>query len=190
MSVRIPLNFSSEPFQRDRPLAAASVAAVTVLACSLAILCNWAYTERDRAAGAREQVAKLAVQQSRLNQEQAGIEARLRRRDYADVLERNAFLNVLLYRKGISWTRIFEDIESTLPHNVRLISVRPQATPGNELLLDMVVGAQSNEPVIELLMRLEASPLFGATSVQSWLPPSQNEPLYRYRVSVNYVQKL
>jgi type IV pilus assembly protein PilN len=190
MSVRIPFNFSSEPFQRNRPVVAASLAAISVLACTLGILCYWGYTDRDLASGAREQVAKLSAQQSKLAQEQAAVEARLRRRDYADVLERNAFLNVLLYRKGISWTRIFEDIESTLPHNVRLISVRPQVTPNNELLLDMVVGAQSNEPVIELLMRLEASPLFGATSVQSWLPPSQNEPLYRYRVSVNYVQKL
>lgn len=190
MSVRVPLNFSSEPFQRDRPLVAAGAAALTLLACSLAILCYWAFTERDRAADARRMVARIAGEQSRLDQEQAAIDARLRRRDYVDVLERNAFLNLLLYRKGISWTRIFEDIEGTLPHNVRLISVRPQATPNNELLLDMVVGATSNEPVIELLMRLEASPLFGATSVQSWLPPSQNEPLYRYRVSVNYVQKL
>jgi hypothetical protein len=190
MSVRIPFNFSSEPFQRDRPIMAAAVAAITVLSCSLAILSYWAYTERDLAAGARGQVAKLSVQQGRLVQEQAGVEARLRRSDYADVIERNAFLNVLLYRKGISWTRIFEDLESTLPHNVRLISVRPQVTPNSELLLDMVVAATSNEPVIELLMRLEASPLFGSTSVQSWLPPSQNEPQYRYRVSVNYVQKL
>ena len=190
MSVRVPLNFSSEPFQRDRPLVAAGVAALTLLACSLAILCYWAITERDRAADTRQMVAKLAGQQSRLTQQQAAIDARLRRRDYTDVLDRNAFLNLLLYRKGISWTRIFEDIASTLPYNVRLISVRPQATPKNELLLDMVVGATSNEPVIEFLMHLEASPLFGATSVQSSLPPSQNEPLYRYRISVNYVQKL
>lgn len=190
MSVRIPFNFSSEPFQRDRPIMAATVATLTALSCLLAILSYWAYTERDLAAGAREQVAKLTLQQSRLVQAQAEVDARLLRRDYADVLERNAFLNVLLHRKGISWTRIFGDIESTLPHNVRVISVRPQVTPNNELLLDMVVGATSNEPVIELLMRMEASPLFGSTSVLSWLPPSQNEPLYRYRVSVNYVQKL
>ncbi len=190
MSVRIPFNFSSEPFRRDRPVMAATVSALTVLACLLVILCYWAYTERDLASGAREQVAKLTTQQSRLAQAQAEVDARLRRRDYADVIERNAFLNVLLLRKGISWTRIFEDLESTLPHNVRLISVRPQVTPNNELLLDMVVGATSNQPVIELLMRMEASPLFGATSVLSMLPPSQNEPLYRYRVSVNYVQKL
>ena len=190
MSVRIPFNFASEPFQPHRPVMAAGVAAITLLSCSLAVLCYWAYTERNLAAGARQQAARLSTEQSRFAQELAAVEARLRQRDYAEVIERNAFLNVLLYRKGISWTRIFEDLEGALPHNVRLVSVRPQVTANNDLILDMVVGAASNEPVIELLKRLESSPLFGATSVQSWLPPSQNEPLYRYRVSVNYVQKL
>jgi hypothetical protein len=41
---------------------------------------------------------------------------------------------VLLTARAISWTRIFEDIESTLPPNVRLISVRPQLTTNHELL--------------------------------------------------------
>jgi len=54
----------------------------------------------------------------------------------------------------------------------------------------MVVGAASSEPVLELLMSLEKSPQFGPTSLHNWLPPSQNEPLYRYRVSVSYAQKL
>jgi len=36
---------------------------------------------------------------------------------------------------------------------------------------------------------LENSPAFGLTEVHNFLPPSQTEPLYRYRVTVNYGQK-
>jgi hypothetical protein len=54
----------------------------------------------------------------------------------------------------------------------------------------MTIGAQSMEPVIDLLKRMEASPVFSIPSVATMLPPSQSEPLYRYRVSVNYAQKL
>ena len=68
--------------------------------------------------------------------------------------------------------------------------VRPYLTADNLVQLDMVVGSQSPEPVIELLRRLENSQLFGATALLSSQPPSQNEPLYRYRVSVHYAQKL
>jgi hypothetical protein len=54
----------------------------------------------------------------------------------------------------------------------------------------MIVGSSSAEPVVELLRKLESSPVFGSTTLISSQPPSQNEPLHRYRVSVNYAQKL
>jgi type IV pilus assembly protein PilN len=113
-----------------------------------------------------------------------------RRPENAEVLERSLLLNTLLQRKGISWTKIFSDLEDVIPYNVRLVSVRPEVNGQNEISLQMVVGAASSEPVLELLMALEKSPQFGPTSLHSWLPPSQNEPLYRYRVSVSYAQKL
>jgi type IV pilus assembly protein PilN len=106
------------------------------------------------------------------------------------VLERSLFLNALLFRKGISWTRIFADLEQTLPHNVRLISIRPFVNAQNQITLEMNVGAESPEPIIALLKALEESPLFGSVYQHTSLPPSQSEPLYRYRVSVNYAQKL
>ena len=114
------------------------------------------------------------------------MEADLRRPENAAVLDQVLFINSLLYRKGISWTRIFSDLEGVMPHNLRLISIRPQVNGRNDVLLDMVVGAQSQLPVIEMLKQMESSPLFGSTEVHNWLPPSQTEPLYRYRVTVNY----
>jgi hypothetical protein len=54
----------------------------------------------------------------------------------------------------------------------------------------MLVGAESAEPVIGLYKAMENSPLFGAVTQQSYLPPSQAEPLHRYRFMVNYAQKL
>ena len=63
------------------------------------------------------------------------LESVLRQPENAEVLERNLFLNSLLYAKGISWTRLFDDLEKVMPHNVRLVSIRPQATGQNEILL-------------------------------------------------------
>ena len=60
----------------------------------------------------------------------------------------------------------------------------------NQVLLDMVVGSQSPEPVITFLKQLQTSPRFGPATVHNSAPPTDNEPLYRYRVSVNYAQKL
>ena len=57
-------------------------------------------------------------------------------------------------------------------------------------LIEKGAMAKSGEPVINMLRRLESAPQFGPTTVHNWLPPSQTEPLYRYRVSVQYAQKL
>jgi len=188
--MRIRVNLASEPFRRDRPLVAASIAVGLALTGLLAMLISLAILERGTAAETRQDIARLERQTQQMAREQGQLEATLRRPENAAVLNEVLFINSLLYRKGISWTKIFSDLEGVMPSNVRLISIRPQVDPRNEVLLDMVVGAQTQFPVIDMLKRMEGSPLFGSTEVHNYLPPSQTEPLWRYRVTVNYGGKL
>ncbi len=188
--VHLPLNLASEPFRRDRPILAASAATAVLMLGVLATLVMLILEQRALASDSRAQAAAVDAQLRAASAEQAQIEARLRQPGNAEVLDRSALFNALILRKSISWTLLFSDLEKVMPGNVRLITVRPFLSSSNEVQLDMVVGAQSPDPVIELLMRLERSPSFGATSLLSSSPPTQNEPLYRYRVSVSYAQKL
>jgi len=189
--MRVPINLSSEPFRRDRPMLVASGLCAVALAGLLGVLVFLIVSDRGRLKQTREAVGRLDEQLHTIASEQAKLDSTLRQPANAQVLQRALLLNALIERKSISWTEIFADLESVLPHNVRVIQVRlPQVNARNEVLLDMVVGAKEPVPVIEFLKRLEASPLFGPTTLHSSLPPSQNEPLYRYRVSVNYGQKL
>ena len=189
--MKIPINLASEPFRRDRPMLVASGACAVLLVGLLGVLIFLIVAGRGRAQQTRIDVDRLSAQLRSMASEQAGLDATLRQPANAEVLQRSLLLNTLLERKSISWTRIFSDLEGVMPHNVRLISVRlPQINSRNEVLLDMVVGAKEPGPVIEFFKRLEESPRFGTIEGHSSLPPSQNEPLYRYRVSVNYAQKL
>jgi hypothetical protein len=70
------------------------------------------------------------------------------------------------------------------------MAIRPSVAGPNQVSLEMTVGAEALAPVIELLKNLEGSPSFGQVYSHSVLPPTQNDKLYRCRVSVNYVQKL
>src|SRR5512138_662286 len=187
---RITINLSSEPFRRDRPMIAASITVGLILTGLLVMLVTLAVLERGTAAATRQSIAQLERRIGQLNQEQKDMEAALRRPENAEVLDQVLFINSLLYRKGISWTRIFSDLESVMPYNVRLVSIRPQVGVRNDVLLEMMVGSQSQLPVIDLLKRMEGSPLFGSTEVHNWFPPSQTEPLYRYRVTVSYGRTL
>jgi len=188
--MKFPLNLATQPLRKDRPILFASgVVALALIAC-LALLISLALADRRRSADTRRVSNRIDQQLERTAAEQARLEALLRRPENAEVLERSLFLNSLLYRKGISWTRLLEDLETTLPANVRLINIRPQVVSENQVYLEMTVGAESPAPAVDMLTRLEASEVFGATTMYTFVPPTQTDPLYRYRVSVNYAQKL
>src|SRR5579871_4654732 len=177
MAMRIPINLASEPFRRDRPI-------VVTLACVAIFGCLLLGVQTATILSHRAQAAATLRTIDRLN-------ARLRQPQNAEVLDRSLFLNTLIDRKAISWTQIFADLEKVMPYNVQLVSVRlPEIDSQNQVLLDMVVGAKEVGPVLELLKKLEGSPQFGPVNMQNSLPPSQTDPLYRYHLSVTYVQKL
>ena len=188
--MRISINLATQPSRRGRPIVVGAVAISVALTVLLGLLVSLAMTDRAQLKDSRTAIARLEAQLRKLSAEQTSQEAILRKPENAAVLERGRFLNTLLYRKGISWTRIFADLEKTLPFNVRIISIRPSVNARDEVSLEMVVGAESPEPAIGLLKSLESSPLFSTALIRSWLPPSQTNPLYQYRVSVNYAQHL
>ena len=123
MPVEIPINLASAPFRRNRALIVASVAAGVALTCLLAVLIPMAIS------GNREQ-----------DQTTPQISTGLEELEYhgARAVQAGGYVapprkcrsarpqhlpeQGLLYRKGISWTKIFADLEKVMPYNVRLIS--------------------------------------------------------------------
>jgi hypothetical protein len=189
--MRIPVNLSGEPFRRDRPMLVAAGVTSFLLAGLLGALLFLSAADRGRMRNTRVEVNRLNGELRVIAAEQNKLNATLRQPANAFVLERSLLLNTLVERKSVSWTKIFADLEGVLPASVRLIQVRlPQIDTQNQVLLDMVVGAQGPGPVIEFLKKLQESPRFGPATVHTSLPPSDTEPLYRYRVSVSYAQKL
>jgi type IV pilus assembly protein PilN len=189
--MRIQVNLATEPFRRDRPVLVASVACGVVLVALLGVLVFLIMSERGLQTETRTAVARLNSDLRKITDEQAKLDNTLRQPMNAVVLEQSLLLNSLIQRKSISWTRLFADIEGVKPDSVRLIQVRlPQINSRNEVTLDMEVGAKDQGPVIEFLKRLQNSPLFGPTNLSRSSPPTQNEPLWRYRVMVSYAQKL
>jgi hypothetical protein len=191
MALRVPINLASDPFRRDRPMLVGAALLAMVLTVVLAYQVITIVSERHQAADIRVAIDRQNTRLQSLATQQAKLNATLHKPENAEVLERSLFLNTLIDRKAISWTKIFADLEKVLPYNVRLVSVRlPEVDMNNQVLLDMVVGARDVPPILELLKRLEGAPQFGNASVQSSSPPSQTDPFYRYHVTVTYAQKL
>jgi Tfp pilus assembly protein PilN len=191
MAIRIPINLASDPFRRDRPVLVASAVVVALLLVVLGFQIFTIVSERRQAADTRYRIDRLNAQLKTIDGEQRKLDATLHQPQNSEVLERSVFLNGLIERKAISWTRIFADLEKVVPHNVRLVSVRlPQVDSENQVQLDMVVSASDAVPVLDLLRKLEQAPQFGPATVLNSLPPSQTDPYVRYHLQVSYAQKL
>jgi hypothetical protein len=184
------MNLASIPFRRDRPILVASAAAATLLAATLILLVSLALSDRSQTEESRAALDRINRQFAPIQREQAKIDAAMRQAGNEVVLDRSVLFNTLIERKAISWTRIFADLEKVLPPNVRLIGVRPQVNAQDQLSLDMTVAADSPENVIGFITQLEGSDVFGSTAVSGYTPPTQTDPFWRYRLTVNYSQKL
>jgi Tfp pilus assembly protein PilN len=189
-AMKIPINLASQPFRRDRAMVAASIAVSLLLVATLGALISLILLDRSQTAEVRTDLDRLTRETRKVSTEQAKLDAVLRRPENTEVLERSVLVNQILYRKGISWTKILEDLGTTLPYNVQVMNIRPFVNKDNRITLDMQVAAQTQGAIIEFLKALESSPLFQEASAPASQAPSQTEPLFRSRVLVNYAQKL
>jgi type IV pilus assembly protein PilN len=188
--MKIHINLASEPFQRVRAMALASAAVSLMLVVTLGTLVSLILTDRAQEAGVRQDIARLNRRIGQAQAEQARLASVLSKPENAEVLERSVFINTLLYRKGVSWTRIFSDLEKVVPYNVKIVNIRPTLGARGQVLLDMMVASENPEPAVQLLIALENSPLFGDVLEQQMQPPTQADPMWRCRLTVNYAQKL
>jgi hypothetical protein len=190
------INLASQPFRAERAQTALLAAVCAALAVSLAVLGGLILHERSEAFGLRRQLNTASAELRKLQSEQARFSGVLNKPANADVFATSVFLNEVIARRGLSWTRVFRDLATVMPQNMRLLGVRlPQTaadegTGTNRVQLDMQVGTTQQDAVIGLLKSLEKSNLFGAATLVNQSPPTQNDPLYKYRVTVSYAQKL
>ena len=169
----------------------ASGAVAVVLALLLCVVVYLIVADRARMKDTRVAVAKLDSELRKVSSEQVKLEGTLRQPANAEVLQRAYLLNTLIEHKSISWTKIFSDLETVMPLETRIISVRlPQITSQNEVVLDVEVGAKDPGPFLVLLNHLNKSTLFGPVAMKGTQPPTQQDPVYKFRFTVNYAQKL
>jgi hypothetical protein len=188
--MRVDLNLATKPFGRSRLFWTLSAAAGLILGVIAAGLL-WSYWQAGRLPPElANREAQLQAELGALSREESEAMASLRAPETVEVYNRSSFLNQLLTRKGISWTRTFGDLEAVLPPRVLVMQVRPEVTFDNKVQLEMQVGAEAPADFIEFLKALESSEVFGSPNLRGYNPPNDNEPYFRYQLMVQYEQQL
>jgi Tfp pilus assembly protein PilN len=75
-------------------------------------------------------------------------------------------LNTAFQLKSFSWTQVLSDLEQLVPPGVQVMSIKPKLLE-NQLQVDMEVATDQRPSVIELVRRMESSPLFLSASIVS-----------------------
>lgn len=188
--MRLPINLAREPFRHDRANLIGSAFAALLLIGTLILLISLNSTQRDQTRDTASMLNRVNRELSTIRTEQAKIDASIRLPGNEEVLDRSILLNTLIKRKAISWTKIFSDLDTVCPPDVRILSIRPTVNAQGGLLLDMVVAGDTQPPIIGFMAKLEGSDAFGSVSPTGFTPPSQTNPFWRYSLTVNYAQKL
>lgn len=189
-SARGNLNLASNPSGGYRAfLALSCVAAAALLVTAVQLVVQFAGSSGPPEA-LLSQEREMAELQLNLARQGSEADAKIDAARTAEILDRTVFLNDLLIRKGISWTRTFLDLEQVLPPEVRVLTIQPEVAYHDRILLDMTVSAKRPADFIGFLKTLEESGLFGSPVLRGSAPPTESDPTFHYELAVEYGQQL
>lgn len=128
-----------------------------------------------------------------LNQQAQGIQKRaeeVRTALTAEQLKTLGSAHELVDRKRFSWSRLFADLESALPGNVRVsrISVRGVGARGDQTLaeLDLTVVSKAPSTITEMIAEMDRAGIFQAELRIQNLQKGRGESGTEYELSVLY----
>ena len=159
-------NLATRPFYNDRAvLAVIGAAAAIVLAITAYNIVRIVTLSRHNTELSSRVDAQRA-EADRLTSEAARIRRTINKDELALVVNAAEEANALIDQRTFSWTEFFNVIESTLPPDVMLSSVRPSFKDGLTRVSMLVLGRRP-EDVDEFMEKLEATGSFEEVNAAS-----------------------
>jgi len=155
--MRFDINLASQPYEAARQFRRRIGAVVAALGLIAVLLVGYIVYQRIQSRAINQQLREVGQEINDLNQEEARARAILNKPDNRDVAERSEFFNQLFARKALSWTRVFSEMERIMPPDLHVVSMKPEYTKTNDLMLHVVVATGSRSRAVELVRRMEKS---------------------------------
>lgn len=163
--MRIHINLATERYESVRLYIQRVRTLVALMGVVAAILVGYILYQRSHTRDIDGKVAKAKQELSELSNEKAQAQAILNKPANRGIADQSEFLNELFARKSLSWTRIFTEMERIMPPNIHVVSMKPDYTVNNELVVHMVVATDSRDRAVELVKRMEQSSRFRAPQI-------------------------
>jgi Tfp pilus assembly protein PilN len=154
------LNLSTQPFPAYRVANAGLLCVLVILGIVSALQAVGFVEYSDLARSTRSSEQESRVVAESLGKRVGELESRLDRPESAAKLNEIGFLNHLILRKDLSWTKLFRVLEDMVPQNVHLTNLTPDIGANGDVTLRLGVRARSIADMTQFIERVEHSPLF------------------------------
>lgn len=157
--MRTSINLATQPYESFRRFMTQWIAILGGLVLLAGLLGYATFTRWHNYRAMAENVAREKQILAELDSKQAQDLAIINRPDNHDVRERSDYINGLIVRKEVSWTKIFTDLEKMMPPHLRVLSMTPQVQE-DKFMIRLQLGGDSRERAAELARRMEQSSTF------------------------------
>lgn len=164
--MKVRLNVATRPLESHRKFVAGATLAGVVGIVALVVLTSSVVSTYRKNSGQRAQIAGYETRLAQMQTERGQLAAYFGSKQTQSVMDRAKFLNSLIDQRSFPWTSIFTDLEKVLPAGVRVISIAPKMENG-QVVVTLVIGAESNGSEIAFLKGLQSSPAFSQVQVSS-----------------------
>jgi Tfp pilus assembly protein PilN len=164
--MKLRLNLSTTPQENRRPFLAAAGVIGTLGIIAFAILAQASFRQWRANREIRADISRLEDQIRASTDQQADLDQYFHSDPAQKILERANFLNSLIGERSFPWTKVFADLEETLPAGVRVVNIYPKLVNGQAEVI-LTIGAANDEQKIRFLEAIEKSKKFSDIHVTS-----------------------
>jgi ABC-type Fe2+-enterobactin transport system substrate-binding protein len=153
-------NLATRPFYNERAvrliLGALALVVLAVSAFNAFELIRLTESQRTLGAHAVESEREAA----RLRSEAATIRAQINARELEVVASAAREANSIIDQRAFSWSDLFDELEHTLPDDVRITAVDPALNPQGEFIVNIAIEARRSEDLDAFIEALEKTGSF------------------------------
>lgn len=164
--MKLRLNLSTAPQENRRPFLAAAGVIGTLGIIAFAILAQASIRQWRANREIHADISRLEDQIRVSTDQQADLDQYFHTDQAQKILERANFLNSLIGERSFPWTKVFADLEETLPAGVRVVNIYPKLVNGQAEVI-LTIGAANDEQKIRFLEAIEKSKKFSDIHVTS-----------------------
>jgi len=169
--MRARLNLATNPLVSNRRFTVSASIIGTVAVVVMFVLAWHAYESRRGDTEFRARQADLLAEINALQAHRDDLATYFNRPETVKRRELAGYLNSLIEQRSFPWTKVFMDLERTLPEGVHVVSIEPRLV-GDQVQLSLTVAAMNEETEYKFVRALEGSPEFSQLQVLSDTRPS------------------